>query len=144
MDYQGCTTRVCFWSIWRRQRSQSMLPLSTTIHALSVALVAYAVVSQVVMDKDDPSRSRGFGFVTFATEEQMISAAAALDGTEFEGRTISVRLEGAERPANTAPRRVGPKHEAFVGGLAWTTTSEKLRSTFARFGQVLDAKVRTN
>ena len=99
--------------------------------------------AKVVMDKQDPTRSRGFGFVTFATEDGMVSAAAALNSTDLDGRTITVRLEGEERPSDGSGgcRPRGPKHEAFIGGLAWSTTSDSLRAAFARFGEIVDAKV---
>jgi RNA recognition motif-containing protein len=48
--------------------------------------------AKIVMERENPSRSRGFGFVTMATEEQASEAIAKADGAEFDGRNISVRL----------------------------------------------------
>jgi RNA recognition motif-containing protein len=43
----------------------------------------------VITDRDS-GRSRGFGFVTFADDEAADKAAAALNQTELDGRTIKV------------------------------------------------------
>jgi RNA recognition motif-containing protein len=98
------------------------------------------------MDRVDPSKSRGFGFVTFTTEDAMVAAAASLNGTELDGRRITVRLEGEHAAGGGGGAGGGagrrPKHEAFVGGLAWSTDGDSLRAAFARFGDVVDAKVR--
>ena len=43
----------------------------------------------VVMDRMT-GRSRGFGFVEFANDEEAKKAIAGLNGTELQGRTINV------------------------------------------------------
>jgi RNA recognition motif-containing protein len=55
---------------------------------------AYGEVTEakIIMEKENPSRSRGFGFVTMATEDQAAKAISEADGIEFDGRNISVRL----------------------------------------------------
>jgi len=45
--------------------------------------------AQVIMDRDS-GRSKGFGFVEMANEEQAQSAIDALDGKEISGRTLTV------------------------------------------------------
>eukprot|EP01049_Picozoa_sp_SAG25_P006308 SAG25_NODE_469_length_7669_cov_4.786262_5_plen_256_part_00 len=42
------------------------------------------------MDKDEPTKSRGFGFVGFATIEALESAVQNMDGADLGGRTIRV------------------------------------------------------
>ncbi|MBU0727356.1 RNA-binding protein [Patescibacteria group bacterium] len=52
---------------------------------------AYGVVTESFVMKDrDSGRSRGFGFVTFESEEAADKAIAELDGTEVDGRNIVV------------------------------------------------------
>lgn len=47
-------------------------------------------------------RSKGFGFVEMSNDEDAKKAIAALDGAEWEGRTIIVK-EALPRPENNAP-----------------------------------------
>lgn len=61
----------------------------------------------LIMDKET-GRSRGFGFVKYKNVDDAKAAIAALNGTEVDGRTITVvvarpREERADRPY--APRR---------------------------------------
>ncbi len=73
-------------------------------------------------------RSRGFGFVYFATPEACDAAVAALHGRELEGRRISVSRAvpqsqtapgtpaDALRRGQTIPREVGRVHRGGGGG----------------------------
>jgi cold-inducible RNA-binding protein len=45
--------------------------------------------AQVVMDRDT-GRSKGFGFVEFENESDAQAAIAALNGTEYKGRALTV------------------------------------------------------
>ena len=45
--------------------------------------------AKVIMDRDT-GRSRGFGFVTFDSEEAVENAVNEMNGTELDGRTIKV------------------------------------------------------
>ena len=47
-------------------------------------------MQSIVMRDRDTGRSRGFGFVTFATEQEAQNAIATLNEQEFEGRRIKV------------------------------------------------------
>eukprot|EP01043_Picozoa_sp_COSAG02_P072998 COSAG02_NODE_14003_length_1322_cov_1.565004_3_plen_185_part_01 len=108
------------------------------------AVFGDVVEAKVIMDREDATRSRGFGFVTMGTEDAMVSAAASLNSTELDGRTITVRLESEGRPeggSRAAAMQPRVKHEAFVGGLAWSTNDESLRAAFARFGDIVGCKV---
>lgn len=58
-------------------------------------------------------RSRGFGFVEMASEDEARRAIETLNGTELGGRTISVseareRSEGRGAPRTGPPRNFGP------------------------------------
>jgi cold-inducible RNA-binding protein len=54
------------------------------------------VVSATVLEDRDTGRSRGFGFVEMGSEDAATAAISALNGTEFEGRTLKVN-EARER-----------------------------------------------
>lgn len=45
----------------------------------------------VIITEKGTGRSKGFGFVTFETEEEAQAAKEALDGQEFQGRTLAVK-----------------------------------------------------
>jgi len=67
------------------------LSWSTTEDALRRAFESHGSVQDVTLVTDrDTGRSRGFGFVTFADEEHARSAMATMNGTELDGRSISV------------------------------------------------------
>ncbi len=50
------------------------------------------VVSAKVITDRETQRSRGFGFVEMGTQEEAEKAIAALNGTQFDGRTITVNM----------------------------------------------------
>jgi RNA recognition motif-containing protein len=57
--------------------------------------------AQVIMDRDT-GRSKGFGFVEMASDQEAQAAIAALNGKEVEGRSLTVnearpRAEGGGR-----------------------------------------------
>jgi RNA recognition motif-containing protein len=49
-----------------------------------------AVASVKIITDKFSGRSKGFGFVEMGSEEEAQKATAALNGTEFEGRTLVV------------------------------------------------------
>jgi RNA recognition motif-containing protein len=67
------------------------LPFSTTDGQLEEIFSAHGTVesSRVISDKLT-GRSRGFGFVEMASSEEAQKAIAALNGSQLEGRTLTV------------------------------------------------------
>ncbi|OEL26138.1 28 kDa ribonucleoprotein, chloroplastic [Dichanthelium oligosanthes] len=55
------------------------------------------VVNATVVYDRETGRSRGFGFVTMASKEELEDAISALDGQELDGRPLRVNV-AAERP----------------------------------------------
>jgi cold-inducible RNA-binding protein len=62
------------------------------------------VTSAKVITDRDTDRSRGFGFVEMSTQEEAEKAIAALNGTQYEGRTLTVNIS---RPREERPARSG-------------------------------------
>ena len=67
------------------------LAWATSTEDLQEAFEAFGEVTdaKVVSDRET-GRSRGFGFVTFATDEAAASARDQMDGASLGGRTIRV------------------------------------------------------
>ena len=67
------------------------LPYSTTDATLQEAFSAYGAVDQakVVIDRVT-DRSRGFGFVEMANEDEGRAAIEGMNGQEMDGRTLVV------------------------------------------------------
>ncbi len=67
------------------------LSFNTTEDELRQAFEAYGQVDRVsILTDRDTGRSRGFGFVEMASNEDGEKAIAALNGTQIGGRTINV------------------------------------------------------
>ena len=67
------------------------LPFTTTDDELKDLFAAHGAVASATVVRDrDSGRSKGFGFVEFEKDEEGKAAQAALNGTDFGGRTITV------------------------------------------------------
>jgi len=73
------------------------------------------VEAKVITDRES-GRSRGFGFVTFTTDESAASAISAMNGAQLDGRAIKVNEAedkgprgggGGGRGGSRGPRRGG-------------------------------------
>ena len=69
------------------------LPWSVDSEQLKETFSKYGDVTDAhVLTDKVTGRSRGFGFVEFATDEEAASAIDALDGSEMDGREINVNV----------------------------------------------------
>lgn len=81
------------------------LPYSTQEDALKEIFAQAGNVTSAVIIMDKMSgRSKGFGFVEMATDEEAQKAVSMLNGQEFEGRKLTVN---EARPMETRPPRTG-------------------------------------
>ena len=79
------------------------LPYSTTEDSLKDGFSQAGTVESVKVITDKMTgRSKGFGFVEMATDEEAQAAIELYDGKEFEGRTITVN---EARPMEQRPPR---------------------------------------
>ena len=86
------------------------LSFDTTNDSLEAKFKEYGTVvsAQVIMDRDT-NRSKGFAFVEMEDQAAAQAAIAALDGKDFEGRTIVVNV--------AKPREDRPRNDSgFRGG----------------------------
>lgn len=73
------------------------LSWDTTTDGLRQAFEAFGEVSDAIVITDrDTGRSRGFGFVTFDSDDDANTAMNEMDGSELDGRSIRVN-EAHER-----------------------------------------------
>lgn len=87
------------------------LPFGTTADDLREAFGQHGTVTnaQVIADRET-GRSRGFGFVEMS--EGAEAAIAAMNGVEYQGRTLTVN---EARPREERPRNGGGRPEGSFG-----------------------------
>lgn len=99
------------------------LPYSITEQQLTDLFSPHGTVesARVIMDKFS-GRSKGFGFVEMASDEEAQKAITALNGTSLEGRSLVVN---EARPQESRPRSGGggggrePRRGGGGGGGRW-------------------------
>ena len=81
------------------------LSYGTSEDGLRAAFGQYGEVQSVniVIDRDS-GRSKGFGFVEMGTQEEAEKAIAALNGTQQDGRSLTVNIS---KPREDRPSRSG-------------------------------------
>ena len=68
------------------------LNFKTTSEELEKAFAQFGQITSAKIVKDrDTGRSKGFGFVEMANDQEANAAIAALNETELDGRTIVVK-----------------------------------------------------
>ena len=88
------------------------LPFSVTEDSLQQLFSQSGKVeSETIITDRDTGRSKGFGFVEMSTEQEAADAITKFNGTDFEGRSITVN---EARPK--APREGGGGGRGFGGG----------------------------
>ncbi|CAH9056345.1 unnamed protein product, partial [Cuscuta europaea] len=66
------------------------LAWATNDESLSQAFATYNVLDTKIINDRETGRSRGFGFVTFKDEDSMKQAINDMNGSELDGRNITV------------------------------------------------------
>jgi RNA recognition motif-containing protein len=87
------------------------LSYATTNKQLETLFSQYGTVdsARIIIDKFT-GRSKGFGFVEMGSSAEAQSAIRALNGTEFDGRNLTVN------EAHPQERRPGPGNDRRGGG----------------------------
>ncbi|KAF4382171.1 RNA-binding protein CP29B, chloroplastic [Cannabis sativa] len=105
---------------------------------------------EVIYDKTT-GRSRGFGFVTMSSMDEVEAAAQQFNGYELDGRALRVNFGPPPARDDSFPRggRGGggggggrdDGNRIYVGNLPWSADNSTLHDLFSEQGQVVDAKV---
>ncbi|KAG9445626.1 hypothetical protein H6P81_011754 [Aristolochia fimbriata] len=108
---------------------------------------------EVIYDKLT-GRSRGFGFVTMSTVEEVEAAEQQFNGYELEGRPLRVNAGPPPRRDESRGFRggsgggggggsstLGSSHRVHVGNLPWNVDESALESLFSEQGNVVEARV---
>ncbi len=84
------------------------LPFNTSEEDLRQIFAAYGQVDSAAIIKDKMTgRSRGFGFVEMANDAEAREAIAGLNGTEMDGRTLTVNEARPRTEGGGGGRRPG-------------------------------------
>lgn len=77
------------------------LPYSATNDQLRDLFASVGEVTDVnIINDRETGRSRGFGFVEMATDALAQEAIEALDGVDFNGRTLKINVARPRKPRN--------------------------------------------
>ncbi|XP_042418015.1 29 kDa ribonucleoprotein, chloroplastic-like [Zingiber officinale] len=101
---------------------------------------------EVIYDKIS-GKSRGFGFVTMSTIEEVEIAAQQFNGYTLEGRSLRVNSGPPPRrdefPSKGFRARANPEaaNRVYVGNLSWGVDNFALETLFSGQGKVLEARV---
>ncbi|KAJ6835845.1 29 kDa ribonucleoprotein A, chloroplastic-like [Iris pallida] len=104
---------------------------------------------EVIYDKIT-GRSRGFGFVTMSTVEEVEAAAQQFNGYELKGRAMRVNSGPPPRREEVPSRGFRSRggggsfdaaNRVYVGNLSWDVDNLALETLFSEQGKVIDARV---
>ncbi|PGH03293.1 hypothetical protein GX51_04163 [Blastomyces parvus] len=104
-----------FVGIWQC----SGLAWHTTDETLRDGFSRHGTIEEAIVVKDrDTNRSRGFGFVRFASDAEADAAMTAMNNQEFDGRVIRVdkAAERSSMPRNDGGRHHGGGYNRYDGG----------------------------
>lgn len=93
------------------------LSWNTTDDGLAQAFSPYGQLTDYIVMKDrDTGRSRGFGFVTFMTQQEADAAIMALNEEELDGRRIRVNMANSRPPTAGAGMGANLGYAGLTGG----------------------------
>lgn len=116
------------------------ISFETTDDSLNEYFAKYGQITDCVVIKDSESgRSKGFGFVTFATEEEADSCMAERPHTLHE-RQIDVKRAVSREDSSKPGAHVQVK-KCFIGGVKKGMSEDTLRGYFQQFGTIQEFEI---
>ncbi|KAG5243351.1 ribonucleoprotein [Salix suchowensis] len=121
------------------------LPFNVTSADLADLFKTAGNVEMVEVKYDKiTGRSRGFGFVTMSTVEEVEAASRQFNGYAIESEFWTSSPEGnslSRGPGARSSESFDSSNRVYVGNLSWNVDNMALESLFREKGKVMDAKV---
>ncbi|XP_058229536.1 heterogeneous nuclear ribonucleoprotein A1a isoform X2 [Hemibagrus wyckioides] len=118
------------------------LSFETTDESLRAHFEQWGTLTDCVVMRDpNTKRSRGFGFVTYSSVNEVDAAMDArphkVDGRAVEPKRAVSREDSCRPGAHSTVKKI------FVGGIKEDTDEEHLRDYFSRFGKIDEVNIMT-
>ncbi|KAI1131282.1 RNA-binding domain-containing protein [Nemania abortiva] len=116
---------------------------ATDVH-LQEAFGKYGDILKVNIARDGRGLSRGFGFITFGTQDAADRAIQEANNSFWHGRRITVapRHDG---PSSTGPRnarpKLGPTNSVYIGNIPYEASDADLNQMFRSLDNCKDVRV---
>lgn len=107
---------------------------SATEQDIEDLFTVYGEVKSLKLLRTPQGDSKGLAFLKFSTEKAALDALE-LDGSEFLGRKLTVKLAKTEATANPGVTTV------FVGDIPYESTEDELASLFEASGEVREIRI---
>ncbi|KAL2159260.1 hypothetical protein VTH06DRAFT_2695 [Thermothelomyces fergusii] len=111
---------------------------------LTKAFSKYGTVTNVYIARDPRGMSKGYGFVSFSTPEELKAACENVNGSFWHGRRITCLPRAPEGRKKQARNRNSPDHptqQLFIGNIPYETTDAELNRLFRGLGNIRDVRV---
>lgn len=138
----------------RRTLFVRSIPLDATSEELSEFFSQFAPVKHAVIVTDSNHESRGFGFVSFALDDDALTALVESKKAKFKGRVLKIdvakRRERKDKDRSTeitkkpvkAPSVEKRRARLIIRNLPWSCkNAEELKPLFSKYGAVFDAYI---
>lgn len=138
----------------RRTLFVRSIPFDATNEQLTDFFSQFAPVRHAVIVNDKEKKSRGFGFVSFTSDDDTISALEKAKKAKFNGtRLLRIDIAKRRERKNDSPKIIKPRVAAekvalkktariIVRNLPWSVRKpEELIEVFKKYGPVKEARI---
>jgi nucleolin len=110
------------------------------------------VDARVIYERENPSRSRGYGYVDFKSQKYADKAVKEMHGKEIDGREINVDISTSKPAANGGNDRArkfgdvpsNPSETLFLGNLSFDVDRDEIYKMFEEFGNIISVRLPTH
>jgi nucleolin len=105
---------------------------------------------RVITDRET-GRSKGFGYVEFATAAEAAKAQSEMHESELDGRNLNVDFSTprekpaqGDRASKYGDKRSAPANTLFLGNLSFDCTNDAIQEIFAEYGSITRVSLPTD